>query len=572
MKIEKRTIAVSELRVSEGKQPKIIGKIPYNSPSEDMSFVEVLKPGCFSDSLRSGKKIFSLWNHDSSKPLANTDSETLILRDSMAGLNVEILPDVNISWGKDAVESVRRGDTAGLSFGFIVEKDSRRNGTREIILADLLEVSPCVFPAYPESHITARNKGNEKMDTLKMLQKRYRELDGKYKITPETEIEERNLIESQLEEVKTAIDAIVQKEEYRVNIELGENRAAKRPFKSMGEQFIAIRNAMSPGGQTDPRLYEVRATGLQTGIDSEGGFLLQPDFSKEILTNAMDEAPLLELLNRIPLNSNSLDWPGEDETSRADGSRHGGVRGYWLAEAGEKQASAPKFRKISLKLNKCVVLVYTTDELLQDASALDAYLRKVGPEEIGFKVQDAVINGTGAGMPLGILNSACLVTVSKETGQDPDTLLWENIVSMWKRMLARSRKNAIWLINQNVEDQLYSMSLSIGTAGIPVFMPSGGASNAPYSSLFGRPIIPIEQCSTLGDKGDIMLVDPQSYILADKKDGVQTDVSIHVRFVYDESVFRFVYRVDGQPALESAITPFKGTDTLSPFVTLEARE
>ena len=68
-----------------------------------------------------------------------------------------------------------------------------------------------------------------------------------------------------------------------------------------------------------------------------------------------------------------------------------------------------------------------------------------------------------------------------------------------------------------------------------------------------------------------MLADFSQYKAIDKG-GMQRDVSIHVRFIYDESVFRFVYRFDGQPILASAITPFKGTNTLSHFVKLDARD
>ena len=105
-----------------------------------------------------------------------------------------------------------------------------------------------------------------------------------------------------------------------------------------------------------------------------------------------------------------------------------------------------------------------------------------------------------------------------------------------------------------------------------VFVPPGGISGAPYGSLLGRPVIPIEQASALGDLGDIILADMNGYVLA-QKGGVQSDVSIHVRFVYDESVFRFVLRIDGQPLRASALTPYKGgaTATQSHFVTLEAR-
>lgn len=342
------------------------------------------------------------------------------------------------------------------------------------------------------------------------------------------------------------------------------------PFETFGHQLLAIRNAGLPGGQTDQRLFDVRAaTGLNEGTPSDGGFLVQSDFSNALLSRASENHPILNMVTRIPMTGNRLELPAEDETSRATGSRHGGVRGYWLAEAAEKQASKPKFRKMTLELNKVVVLVYTTDELLDDAAALDAYLRRVGPDELGWMTQDAVVNGSGAGQPLGLMSAGCLVTTSKETGQAAATIVYENILNMWTRMDARHRKNAIWAINQDVEPQLYAMSLAVGTGGAPVYMPGGGVSRAPYSSLFGRPVVPIEHCQTLGTTGDIILMDPSAYLLADK--APQTDVSIHVRFVYDESVFRFVYRVDGQPERASALTPANGTNTTSPFVALETR-
>jgi HK97 family phage major capsid protein len=114
------------------------------------------------------------------------------------------------------------------------------------------------------------------------------------------------------------------------------------------------------------------------------------------------------------------------------------------------------------------------------------------------------------------------------------------------------------------------MSMSVGTGGVPVYMPAGGISNAPYGTLFGRPVLAIEQAATIGDLGDILLADMNGYVLAEKG-GIASDMSIHVRFEYDESVFRFVLRVDGQPVRASALTPYKGSANLSHFVGLAAR-
>ena len=291
------------------------------------------------------------------------------------------------------------------------------------------------------------------------------------------------------------------------------------------------------------------------------------------MSNVWSDGAILPLINKLTLsgNKNGLKTNGLDETSRADGSRAGGIQAYWKDEAALKTKSKPTFRQIELSLNKLIGLCYATDELLDDTQALAQVIDTGFRSEIEFKLIDAIINGSGAGQPLGILNSGCMVSIGKEAGQAADTIVYENILKMWTRLMASSRPNSVFIINQDCEVQLNQMSLAVGTGGVPVYMPAGGVSAQPYSTLFGRPVIPIEQCPTLGDTGDIMLCDFSKYMAIDKG-GIQSDVSIHVQFIYDESVFRFVYRFDGQPVLGSAITPFSGSsNTLSHFVKLNER-
>ncbi len=347
----------------------------------------------------------------------------------------------------------------------------------------------------------------------------------------------------------------------------------KESFRSFGDFLMAVIRAGAPSPAFDPRLKaEERAYGLGESIGSEGGFLLQDNYASELIDTVWEEPEVLGKMNLLSITQgNNMKIPAVDETSRADGYRQGGIQMYWEAEAEEKTKSKPKFRKIELELKKLIGLCYATDELLNDAPALGSYIKDAFVREMRFKLINAGVNGTGAGQPLGVMNSGCLVTVAKETGQDADTVVSDNIIKMYSRMIASSRKNAVWHINQDVEPQLFTMGITVGLGGAPIFMPPGGLNQSPYSTLLGRPIIPLEQCDTLGDKGDILFADWTRYRAIDKG-GLQQAVSIHVRFIYDESCFRFVYRFDGQPELASAITPFSGSgNTLSPFVTLAER-
>lgn len=357
-------------------------------------------------------------------------------------------------------------------------------------------------------------------------------------------------------------------------IEVGDDRATKDRFSSFGQQMAAIMQAGLPGGLTDPRLFNA-ATGLNEGTPSDGGFLVQQDFSANLIEQVYETGILASRTERITIsgNSNSIKLNGVDETSRAAGSRGGGIRGYWADEAEEKTKSKPKFRKIELTLKKLIGLCYATDELLDDAAALESYISRGFISEFGFLIDDALVNGNGAGMPLGVLNSGCLVTQAKEVGQAATTVVAENVINMFARLFASSRSNAAWFINQNVEPQLHTMSVAVGTGGQLIYMPPGGLSVSPYGTLLGRPVIPIEQCASLGTVGDIILGDYNNGYLLAEKGGIKADMSIHVQFIYDESVFRFVLRVDGQPVRASAMTPYKGgaTHTQSHFVALATR-
>ena len=348
-------------------------------------------------------------------------------------------------------------------------------------------------------------------------------------------------------------------------------------FASPGEFFKAVMRAGCPGGPVDPRLSTRTGQGMSETVPSDGGFLVDTEMGGGIMKNVWETSPILSRISKTTLsgNKNGMKFNGIDETSRATGSRYGGITGYWKAEAALKTKSKPTFRQIELNLNKLIGLCYATDELLDDAAALEQTIREGFSAEFDFLLANAIMNGTGAGQPLGINNAGCVISVAAEAGQTANTVVFENINKMWSRMMASSRPNAIWVCNQDVEPQLHQMSIAVGTGGVPVYMPAGGMAAAPYGSLFGRPVVPIEQCPVLGDAGDIMLADFSQYKAIDKG-GMQGDVSIHVQFIYDESVFRFVYRFDGQPVLSSAITPFTAgattaTATLSHFVRIAAR-
>lgn len=342
-------------------------------------------------------------------------------------------------------------------------------------------------------------------------------------------------------------------------------------FRHLGEFANAVRMGSMRGGEMDARLRNAAVTTYgNEGSGADGGFAVPADFRTEILTKVFGEDSLIGRTDRLQSSSNTITLP-TDETTPWQSS--GGIQSYWTAEGATKTQSKPALGETTLKLHTLATLVPVTEELLEDAPAMGAYLNRKAPEKMDFKLSDAIVRGTGVGQPLGFLNSPALVTVSKESAQTADTINVTNLAKMWGRLPVQSRRNAVWLMHPDAEAQLPLMSL----ANMPVYLPPGGVSGNMYGSLWGRPVIPHQVAETIGDVGDVMLVDLTQYLSATKtgngrdSNGIRTDVSMHLWFDQDMVAYRFTMRVAGQPWWGAPIAQRDGANTQSPFVVLEAR-
>ena len=344
------------------------------------------------------------------------------------------------------------------------------------------------------------------------------------------------------------------------------DKAARlNPFKTLGEMCVAVQKATQFPHLADQRLFGAKSSGLNEATPSQGGFLVQQTLASGLLEATWGIGTVLQYFSPMAIGpgSNGMLFNATDETTRVDGSRGGGVLGYWLEEGGSKTATKPKFRQIDLKLKKVAAAMYATDELLEDAVALNSWIMRYVPDELRFKVEAAIIDGNGVGKPLGVLQNAAGSFISA-TRLNATQINDADIVQMWARRYT-GVNDYVWFGNAEIGPYLHQMTLST----TPSYMPAGGRSGAPYATLMGRPYHDIEYCPALGTVGDLMLVSPSQYSLI-SKGGVEAASSIHVQFLNDETTFRFVYRVDGTPNWYSAVTPYKGSATVSPFVGLAA--
>lgn len=159
---------------------------------------ESIAPGAFEESIHGDVR--ALYNHDDNLILGRTSAGTLELKDDSHGLWGRIKLNRNDTDAMNAYERIKRGDVTGCSFGFNIESeetDYREDGTVHWTITKvnpLYEISPCVFPAYGATSVSARGKELDDMRKRKLelrkeeIRKRLRgEHDGNQSINAEEE-------------------------------------------------------------------------------------------------------------------------------------------------------------------------------------------------------------------------------------------------------------------------------------------------------------------------------------------------------------------------------------------------
>lgn len=346
--------------------------------------------------------------------------------------------------------------------------------------------------------------------------------------------------------------------------------AATHGFNGFGDFLFAVRNAGMQGGRMDERLaYGAGAPSTygNENIGLDGGFAVPMEYASEIVAHALAEDSFLAMCDDNPISGNSMTFPSDETTPWGTD----GVRAYWEGEADTAVGTKPKIKPNTMRLSKLMGLVPLTDELVEDAATLPNYVYGKLSESIRWKTNDAIANGTGAGQPLGFGTSgnAALVTITKEAGQAANTFVAANAAKMFARMPAAYLRDAVWMVNPEILPQLITMSISNQPVWTP---PNAGMKDAPGGLLLGKPIIQTQACQALSAKGDVYFVNLKQYRTITKRGaGIQLAQSMHLYFDAGLTAFRATFRIDGQPKFKQAISPAKGSASLSPYVTLEAR-
>jgi len=342
-------------------------------------------------------------------------------------------------------------------------------------------------------------------------------------------------------------------------------------FDNMGD-FLQALYRRSKGEGFDARLepLQIRAS-IGESVPSSGGFAVPEQFVYKAFTEDLQDTVLLQLCDKVTMTSDKLNIPIFGDDSHSTSAPFGIVWSQIAESADFGTAQSLPFKKLGLNAYKSGALFSASNEWLADADpAMRLRLEAIFQTSLRWYCESKLWTGTGVGQALGALVGPGALEIPKETGQQADTLMTENIVKMWARLRPGSHARAIFCANPTTFPMLATLSISIGTGGsvVSLLQPSGIA-GAPATSILGRPLFLSEHLPALGEAGDICLLDPLLYTLADRKQ-ITVDASPHHRFQYDETSFRVQARFDGQPALNSVLTPANG-DTCAWLVKIAAR-
>lgn len=341
----------------------------------------------------------------------------------------------------------------------------------------------------------------------------------------------------------------------------------KRGFASFGHFMHSIIHA----GMRDERLKIIASAPSTFGNEAagaDGGFAVPPVFAEEVFVMILAGDSLMPLCDGQKTSGNSMTYPVDQSTPWGSS----GVTASWQVEGTSLTQTKPLVTGDTLRLHKLLAFVPLSNELIDDAAALQSYLPRKAADAISWKFNQAILQGNGNGQPNGILGSACVVTQAKDSGQLTNTISITNASNMLTRLPPGSHGRAVYIANISVLGGLTSLGAGASGYGMSYDVDYVPGTKIPIiGRLLGRPVIPTAHLSLFSSQGDLVLADLSYYRILTRPGGVDVAWSFDVFFDADACAFRARFRCDGHPTIRAPISPPNGSTTYSPFIQLAAR-
>lgn len=263
----------------------------------------------------------------------------------------------------------------------------------------------------------------------------------------------------------------------------------------------------------------VKRTGVGY-IGGLGGFAIKPEYATSVWDKARATDGPFARIRWAKTRFREFVLPIFNESSRANGSRWGGVVsqiGIGETVSMTPNASTPALGTNNYNMRRMTVFsTPISRDLLADSELILPMLDYVAKSEIRWLVDAALVglannqtnSGVAVGMPEGVMNSQCTTQVIRA---NPGAIGSVDIDKMWAGIAGPNKRNACWHCSDEVFTTIDETAQSGGWAE-SIYLPQGKGGNE-FALLKGRPLIPLEQCSALGNNGDLICADWSDYLM-----------------------------------------------------------
>ena len=423
------------------------------------------------------------------------------------------------------------------------------------------------------------------------------EIEGK-ELTPEQEAEFDEKYNAKKEEI-AKLDKLIQREEEVAGLEddlkqplkemrlpdpgwKQEDKLDDSGFKNIGEFMHAVRFGDQKGRLANLPQGQGQGGGLKMpdafaaqvmpwkfrnewsmGVGEEGGFAVPTRFiGGDPLMIRPEDAIVRPRATVIPAGDppdGAVTMPAFSQGSQGV---FGGVTVEWIGEGETKPETDGKLREVNLQPHEVAAHTVVTDKLLRNWGAASSFIGML-LRGATLSAEDMVcLTGNGVAKPLGVQSCPGALVVNRAVANQ---IGYTDTVNMLAQFLPEAVSRAVWVASQDTLPQIAQLQ---DPAGRYIFI-QGDATKGIPATLSGIPIKFTGKTPSLGNKGDLMLVDFTYYLLKDGS-GPFVAASEHVFFRQNKTVIKVFWNVDGKGWVDEPLTLENGSSRVSPYVVLDA--
>lgn len=326
-----------------------------------------------------------------------------------------------------------------------------------------------------------------------------------------------------------------------------------KALEAMGSCYIDWENA---GQKAD----------MTSNIGARGGFAVPIQHYEDIALRVLDMSVVRPYARVIPMTGRMVEIPTPNYTtapSSGDTATLSGLTLRWTEEGAAVTQTEPTLKQLEITNYELSGYSKLSNSLLSDSPALESFLMDLFAEGVAWYEDYAFLRGDGVKKPLGMVTWVSNNSFTQARSAASAIALADCAKLCGKLLMGTTPASKIfWAIHPTVIEKLLTM-----TGGDNMVFIGNDAGGKPMWKLFGYDVRVTEKLPALNTAGDLLHANGKHYVIGDRRQ-YEVAFSEHAGFTTNQTYFRVVSRVGGQPWLRDKVTLSDASSTLGSFVTL----